>query len=38
VSAGHGRKELARYLTLPNYCNNWLRIGFTQADLSERVN
>ena len=28
-----GRKELARYLLLPNYCNNWLRIGFTQADL-----
>jgi probable F420-dependent oxidoreductase len=28
-----GRKELARYLLLPNYCNNWLRIGFTPADL-----
>jgi probable F420-dependent oxidoreductase len=28
-----GRKELSRYLLLPNYCNNWLRIGFTQADL-----
>jgi probable F420-dependent oxidoreductase len=28
-----GRKELARYMLLPNYCNNWLRIGFTQADL-----
>ena len=28
-----GRKELARYLTLDNYCNNWLRIGFTEADL-----
>ena len=30
-----GRKELARYLLLPNYCNNWLRIGFTEADLAD---
>ncbi len=30
-----GRKELARYMLLPNYCNNWLRIGFTQADLAD---
>lgn len=30
-----GRKELARYLTLPNYCNNWLRIGFSEADLAD---
>ena len=29
-----GRKELARYLTLDNYRNNWLRIGFTEAELS----
>ncbi|MSP29619.1 MAG: TIGR03620 family F420-dependent LLM class oxidoreductase [Acetobacteraceae bacterium] len=28
-----GRKELERYLTLPNYCNHWLASGFTQADL-----
>jgi probable F420-dependent oxidoreductase len=28
-----GRKELARYMVLPNYRNNWLRIGFTEADL-----
>lgn len=28
-----GRKELTRYMRLPNYCNNWLRIGFTEADL-----
>jgi probable F420-dependent oxidoreductase len=28
-----GRKELARYLTLDNYRNNFLRIGFTEADL-----
>lgn len=29
-----GRKELSRYMVLPNYRNNWLRIGFTEADLS----
>lgn len=29
-----GRKELERYLALDNYRNNWLRIGFTEADLS----
>jgi probable F420-dependent oxidoreductase len=29
-----GRKELSRYMTLDNYRNNWLRIGFTEADLS----
>jgi hypothetical protein len=28
------RAELARYLVLPNYRNNWLRLGFTEADLS----
>jgi probable F420-dependent oxidoreductase len=28
-----GRKELARYLTLDNYRNNFLRIGFTERDL-----
>jgi probable F420-dependent oxidoreductase len=29
-----GRKELQRYMVLPNYRNNWLRIGFTEADLA----
>ena len=29
-----GRTELARYLTLDNYRNNFLRIGFTEADLT----
>jgi probable F420-dependent oxidoreductase len=29
-----GRKELARYMTLDNYRNNWLRIGFTEAELA----
>jgi len=30
-----GRKELARYMTLPNYLNNWLREGFSEADLAD---
>jgi probable F420-dependent oxidoreductase len=29
-----GRAELERYLALDNYRNNWLRLGFTEADLS----
>jgi probable F420-dependent oxidoreductase len=29
-----GRKELARYMVLANYRNNWLREGFTEADLA----
>ncbi len=29
-----GRLELARYMTLDNYRNNFLRIGFTEADLA----
>ena len=29
-----GRKELERYMRLDNYRNNWLRIGFTEADLA----
>lgn len=28
-----GRKELERYMRLDNYRNNWLRIGFTEAEL-----
>jgi len=27
------RMELNRYMKLPNYRNNWLRLGFTDADL-----
>ncbi|MFO1084263.1 MAG: hypothetical protein U1E21_06860 [Reyranellaceae bacterium] len=30
-----GRKELARYMILPNYRNNWLRDGFSEADLAD---
>jgi len=29
-----GRKELERYMPMPNYRNNWLRIGFTEEDLA----
>jgi probable F420-dependent oxidoreductase len=28
------RKFLAIYLTLPNYTNNWLRLGFQESDFS----
>ncbi len=28
-----GRHELARYMTLSNYRDNWLRLGFTEAEL-----
>jgi probable F420-dependent oxidoreductase len=30
-----GRRELHRYMALPNYRNNWLRIGFTEGDLAD---
>lgn len=33
-----GRKELARYMVLPNYRNNWLRLGFTEAELADGGN
>jgi probable F420-dependent oxidoreductase len=29
-----GRKELSRYMVLDNYRNNWLRLGFTEAELA----
>ncbi len=29
-----GRAELARYMTLDNYRNNWLRLGFSEAELA----
>ena len=28
-----GRAELARYMTMPNYRNNWLHLGFSEAEL-----
>jgi probable F420-dependent oxidoreductase len=30
-----GRKELSRYMALPNYRNSWLRQGFTEAELAD---
>jgi probable F420-dependent oxidoreductase len=30
-----GRKELSRYMLLDNYRNNWLRIGFSEAELAD---
>jgi probable F420-dependent oxidoreductase len=30
-----GRKELARYMVLTNYRNNWLRLGFAEADIAD---
>ena len=29
------RGHLEGYLTLPNYCNNWLRSGFAETDLAD---
>ena len=29
-----GRNELSRYMVLDNYRNNWLRIGFSEAELA----
>ncbi len=34
AARGVARRELHRYMTLTNYRNNWLRIGFTEADLA----
>jgi probable F420-dependent oxidoreductase len=31
----HGRAFLEHYLSLPNYTNNLLRLGFTDADLAD---
>ena len=33
-----GRKELSRYMVLPNYRNSWLWQGFTEADLADGGN
>lgn len=35
VARGLARRELHRYLALTNYRNNWLRIGFSEADLAD---
>jgi len=33
-----GRTELARYMAMPNYRNNWLRLGFSEAELADGGN
>ncbi len=33
-----GRAELHRYMGLPNYRNNWLRLGFTETELENGGN
>jgi probable F420-dependent oxidoreductase len=35
AARGLARRELHRYMNLTNYRNNWLRIGFTEADLAD---
>ena len=35
AARGLARRELERYLTLTNYRNNWLRMGFTEAELAD---
>ena len=35
AARGLARRELSRYLTLANYRDNWLRMGFTAADLAD---
>lgn len=32
------RQNLAHYMTLPNYRNNWLRLGFSEAELADGGN
>jgi probable F420-dependent oxidoreductase len=34
TARGLARQELHRYMAMTNYRNNWLRIGFTEADLA----
>jgi len=34
AARAHARREMSRYMTLPNYRNNWLRLGFSEADLA----
>ena len=35
IARGHARQELHRYMAMTNYRNNWLRLGFTEADLAD---
>jgi probable F420-dependent oxidoreductase len=36
VARAIGRRHVARYLDLPNYTNNFLRLGFTSEDTANR--
>ena len=35
VARGVARQQMARYLALPNYRNNWLRLGFAEQELAD---
>ncbi len=35
TARAHARQALEMYRTLPNYRNNWLRLGFSQEDVDE---
>ncbi len=35
VARHTGRRSLSVYVGLPNYRNNWLRLGFTEAEIDE---
>jgi probable F420-dependent oxidoreductase len=35
TARGLARHELHRYMAMTNYRNNWLRIGFTEADFAD---
>ena len=35
TARGLARRELHRYMAMTNYRNNWLRIGFTEADFAD---
>jgi hypothetical protein len=35
AARAHARRELHLYMAMTNYRNNWLRIGFTEADLAD---
>jgi probable F420-dependent oxidoreductase len=35
TARAQARQELARYMVLPNYRNNWLRIGYTTDDFED---
>ena len=38
TALGWAKRELGRYMQLPNYRNNWLNLGFTEEELSDGGN